>query len=216
MYHWIEDKNFLRRAYSDCSDIVNQLVQKLKNYEIRSRMKIVGSKSRNMVTQNASQAIDFDFNLLIENANDYHNAKDLKEEVRKAFNEVLSRNGWGDFQDSTSALATRCRHFTKGNRTEFYIDVCIVKQDQNGLHRLIHEKTGCTRYDRYFWNLVSNSREISEKEKVLKPDYWPEVRETYLNKKNMYLQRSDCDHPSFICYIEAVNEVYEKVRRSVN
>lgn len=146
MYHWIEDKDFLKHAYNDCSDIVNQLVQELKNYEIRSRMKIVGSKSRNMVTQNASQAIDFDFNLLVENANDY-NAKDLKEYVRKAFNEVLSRNEWSDCQDSTSALTTECMHFTQGNRTEFYIDVCIVKQDQNGLHRLIHEKTGYTWYD---------------------------------------------------------------------
>ena len=39
-------------------------------------------------------------------------------------------------------------------------------------------------------------------------DLWLEVRNTYLEKKNMYLHRQDCTHPSFIVYIESVNEVY--------
>ena len=30
----------------------------------------------------------------------------------------------------------------------------------------------------------------------------------YLNIKNRYLRQNDHDHPSFICYIEAVNNVY--------
>mgnify|MGYP001678669292 CR=1 FL=1 len=34
MYHWVEDKDFLTRAYHDCADLVNQLVQELKNYGI--------------------------------------------------------------------------------------------------------------------------------------------------------------------------------------
>ena len=86
MYHWVEDKDFLNRAYSDCADIVNQLVQELKKYEIESKMKVVGSKSRHMSTQNANEPIDFDFNLLIENPDDYQSARDLKEDIRDAFN----------------------------------------------------------------------------------------------------------------------------------
>ena len=39
---------------------------------------------------------------------------------------------------------------------------------------------------------------------------WNEVRDTYLEKKNLYLRKNDHNHPSFICYIEAVNEVYYK------
>ena len=41
-------------------------------------------------------------------------------------------------------------------------------------------------------------------------DLWLKVRDTYLEKKNMYLRRQDHEHPSFIAYIEAVNEVYHK------
>ncbi len=215
MYHWVEDKEFLKRAYRDCSDIVNQLVQELRNYGIEARMNVVGSKKRNMITQNANEAIDFDFNLLIDNSDDYQRASDLKEDVREAFNEVLAANGWEDCDDSTSALTTKKMVYKAGNKTPFSIDVCIVKQDRYGLHRLVHQKTGFVALDQWYWNLVPDSRGLWEKEAVLKPDYWLEVRETYLNKKNMYLRRTDDDHPSFKCYIEAVNEVYEKVRRGV-
>ena len=93
MYHFVEDKDFLARAYHDCADIVNQLVQELKHYEIEARMNVVGSKKRNMITQNANEPIDFDFNLLILNAADYARTSDLKNDVKEAFNTVLQQMG---------------------------------------------------------------------------------------------------------------------------
>lgn len=39
---------------------------------------------------------------------------------------------------------------------------------------------------------------------------WAEVRERYLKIKKRYLTRQDHDPPSFVCYIEAVNEIYQK------
>ena len=126
MYHWVEDKDFLARAYHDCADIVNQLVQELKNYEIDARMNVVGSKKRNMITQNAKEPIDFDFNLLILNADDYSKASDLKEDVREAYNTVLESNGWDDCDDSTSALTTKKMVFKKGNKTPFSIENPII------------------------------------------------------------------------------------------
>ena len=64
--------------------------------------------------------------------------------------------------------------------------------------------------------MVPNSRELWDKEGELKPDYWKYVHQAYIDKKNMYFQRPyDHSHPSFVCYIEAVNEIYEKVRRNV-
>lgn len=212
MYQWVKDKEFLNRAYRECSDLVNQLVQHLKHYDVEARMNAVGSKTRNMVTQNEKEPIDFDFNLLIENADDFRNGRELKEIIKNAFNEVLSYNDWDDCEDSTAALTTKRMAYKKGNRTPFSIDVCIVKEDHRGLYRLIHQKTGFINDDRWFWNLALSSQALRDKEKALKPDYWTEVREVYLNKKNMYLMRRDHDHPSFICYIEAVNEVYNRIR----
>lgn len=39
---------------------------------------------------------------------------------------------------------------------------------------------------------------------------WQEVRDRYLEKKNMYLSWQDRNHPSFVVYVEAVNEVYNR------
>ena len=50
MYHYVKDKVFLKESYRICADIVNQLVQNLKHYGIYSRMSVVGSKKRGLVT----------------------------------------------------------------------------------------------------------------------------------------------------------------------
>lgn len=213
MYHYVTDKEYLKQTYSICADIVNQLVQELKHYEIDAYMATVGSKKRGLITQNEKEPIDYDFNLFIENA-DAFRADELKRRVMDAFNEVLNRNDWGDCQDSTSALTTEQRVLKKGNKTPFSIDVAIVKEDAWGtLHRLKHNKTGIVALDQWYWNMAPNSQKLWDMEDYLKPAYWQLVRDAYLDKKNMYLTRNDHDHPSFVCYIEAVNEVYAQVRR---
>ena len=86
--------------------------------------------------------------------------------------------------------------------------ICIVCEDTDGnYYRLIHDK----RYfpNRYFWNQAPNSRNIREKAKCIKEKgKWISVREQYLRIKNQYLTSNDYNHSSFICYIEAVNNVY--------
>ena len=200
MYHWIEDKQFQGRMRALCSDIVNQLVQAVNREGALSvRQHLVGSGAKNLITQNANQPVDLDYNLEIVEAIEYdiNDCRGIKEYVRKKFNEVLNRADLGDCSDSTSALTTRMWHFTEGNSTEFSIDLCIVCADDDD--------------DRYFWNEVPSSNGLAYRVRWLKKNgCWLEVRETYLEKKNMYLSRGDHNHPSFICYIEAVNEVFNK------
>ena len=215
MYHWIEDKQFLGRMRALCSDIVNQLVQAVNREGALSvRQHLVGSGAKNLITQNANHPVDLDYNLEIVEAIEYdiNDCRGIKEYVRKRFNEVLNRAGWGDCSDSTSALTTERRYFTEGSSTEFSIDICIVcADDGDRLFRLIHQKTGSTWTDRYYWNEVRHSNGLEDRILWLKENgCWNEVREAYLEKKNMYLSRSDHDHPSFIVYIEAVNEVYDR------
>ena len=215
MYHWIEDKAFSGKMKSTCSDLVNQLVQAInKDGALSVRQHLVGSGAKNLITQNAHQPVDLDYNIEIVDAIEYDidDCRGIKEYVRKKFNEVLNRAGWSDCSDSTSALTTERRYFTEGNSTEFSIDLCIVcADDGDRLYRLIHQKTGFAAYDRYFWNEVPSSSGLAYRVHWLKEnDCWLEVREAYLEKKNMYLSRGDHNHPSFICYIEAVNEVFYK------
>lgn len=213
MYHWIEDKEFLGRMRRECSDVVNRLVQNINNGDyIEVEMQMVGSGAKNLETQNANQPIDLDYNINIIDINgNINDCQKIKEYIRKEFNKALKSKGWGDCHDSKSALTTEKMHFKDGNKTEFSIDVAIVCEAKDTWYRLIHEKTGYVSTDRWFWNEGPDSKGLTDKANWLKENNcWNEVRDTYLNKKNMYLSRGDKNHPSFNCYVEAVNEIYNK------
>ena len=212
MYHYITDKDFLKRMRGVCSGIINQLVQRINNDSVMTvEAHLVGSGAKNLETQNEGNPIDLDYNLCILSSEemDINDCRSIKEYIRKQFNAVLSANDWSDCQDSASVLSTERRHFIKGNSTEFSIDLAIVAEGKNQWFRLIHEKTGFVSFDRYYWNEAPHSEGLFIKVAKLKENnLWKEVRDAYLDKKNMYLRRQDKNHPSFNVYIEAVNEVY--------
>ena len=213
MYDFVKDKEFLKNLKRTCGDIINQLVQAINNDDAMTvEANLVGSGAKNLITQNANEPIDLDYNLVILECKDINDTQSIKEYVRKEFNKVLNLNKWGDCSDSTSCLTTKKRYFTQGNKTIFSIDLAIIAEGNDcSWYRLIHEKTGSIDLDRWFWNQAPNSEQLNDKVAWLKSSgYWNEVRDTYLKKKNMYLSRHDNNHPSFNCYIETVNEIYDK------
>ena len=214
MYHYVTDKVFLKRMRGLCSDIVNQLVQRINKDSVMTvEAHLVGSGAKNLITQNGEEPIDLDYNICVISTRgiEFQDCRGIKEYIRKQFNAVLRKNGWGDCMDSTTALTTKKRHFKKGNSTAFSIDVAIVMERGNKWFRLVHEKTGIAIRDMYSWQEAHNSQGLRKKvDKLKQHGYWITVREAYLKKKNMYLRRQDRNHPSFNVYIEAVNEVYHK------
>ena len=212
MYKFIEDKDFLHRMRRFCSDIVNQLVQTINNEGFLTvQAHLIGSGAKNLITQNENEPIDLDYNLVIINStSNINDCKKIKEYIKGKFNYVLENNDLYDCNDSKSCLSTKKIHFEGGNPTEFSIDLAIVCEDQDGAwYRLIHEKTGYVDRDRWIWNISRNSKELTNKVKWIKENnLWSELRNAYLDKKDLYLKRGDNQHPSFICYIEAVNEIY--------
>ena len=215
MYHYIDDKEFLSRLKRYCGEIMQQLCHILKEkFDIGATFYLVGSGAKNLIMQNGSNPIDLDYNLEIVRCEDINDCRYIKECTRIAFNIVLRQFNWRDCQDSTSSLTTEKRPLTKGNQTEFSIDVCITTQDdKDKYHRLIHEKTGRMANDKYYWNMAKNSTKIKEKADYIKSKgKWMLVREQYERIKNKYLIQNDHNHPSFVCYIEAVNNVYNSRR----
>ena len=96
---------------------------------------------------------------------------------------------------------------------EFSFDVAIIKKNPNGNYMcLIHNKNVyALGLDQYTWNEVPRSHQVKDKADELKEaGLWQEVRDRYLEKKNMYLSWQDRNHPSFVVYVEAVNEVYNR------
>lgn len=215
MFEYVEDKEYLSRVRRVCGGIMQDFCHSLKvEYDIGSSFYLVGSGARNLILQNSNQPIDLDYNLEITRIYDWKDCRNIKECARKAFNKVLRKYDWSDCEDSTSSLTTEKRYFLNGNDTEFSIDVCIVRKYIDGnYYRLIHEKTGFTYFDRYFWNQAPQSRGLKEKADYIKRNgKWALVREQYKTIKNRYLTSNDYNHSSFICYIEAVNNVYNSIK----
>jgi len=215
MYHWVEDKEFVSSMRQLCGDIMQDLCHTLKvDYDISATFYLVGSGARNLILQNANVPIDLDYNLEIVGCEDYEKCKELKQEIKKAFNQVLREYKLDDCDDSTSSLTTKYIRFTEGNQTLFSMDVAITCRDtKNNYYRLIHDKGYNSWSDKYSWNQAPNSKRVAEKVKEIKSKgKWQEVRTQYINLKNKYLKANDHNHPSFVCYIEAVNNVYNKCK----
>ena len=213
MYQYVS-RDALSGVRSCCSDLINQLKQRINNDgELKVTAYLVGSGARNMVTQNANEPIDLDYNLEILSPHFPGwgwDGQRIKEYIKEQFDDILCANNWGYCQDSTSVLTTAQRSL-KGVR--FSIDLAILCQDNHGYyHRLIHAKTGSTDRDQWYWNQVPDSRGLDKRVKQLKECHlWNEVRDAYLDKKNLYLRRQEQEqHPSFNVYIEAVKEVHHK------
>ena len=181
-----------------------------EEYDIGANFYLVGSGARNLILQNEKKRVDLDYNLEIVRCENYKDCKCLKECVRKTFNKVLGEYQLHDCEDSTSSLTSKPIQFKNGNDTEFSIDICITTKDEKGnYHRLIHDKTGWTFHDRYFWNMAPQSKDLKKKVDYIKEHgKWILVREQYQRIKNRYLTENDNYHSSFVCYIEAVNNVY--------
>ena len=217
MYHYIDDKEFLKDMKNLCSNIVNQLVQRINNDSVMTvKAHLVGSGSKNLITQNGNEPIDLDYNLCVVKVSkiDFDDGKSIKEYIRKHFNAVLQKNGLNDCQDSTSALSTKNIRLSKGNKTEFHIDLAIIRENHSSWERLIHEKVGAVIFDRWYWNEARNSKGLTVKANdTRKRGMWQEVENLYLKKKNMYLRSQDYNHHSFIVYIETINEIHNKFFR---
>ena len=162
-----------------------------------------------MITRNGEGLYDLDYNLLIMKAEEryWNDLRLLKETVRSALNRAERNEFFSDAQDSTSCL-TALLHFKDTPNVEFSFDVAIIKKNPNGNYmRLVHNKP----WNQYTWNEVPRSHQVTDRADEIKEEgLWQEVRDKYLEKKNMYLSWQDHNHPSFVVYVEAVNEVYNK------
>lgn len=214
MYEYVKDKQFLKRAQNCCSDIMKQLEESLREQGMNTQFFLVGSGARNMITQNGDGNIDFDYNLNVISCDDWK-ARSIKELIRKTFNKVMRQNNLNDVEDSKSSLTTKLIYFKDDPDIEFKIDVCIVTEQDDNWYRLIHRKTGFMQTDEYIWNEAPHSKNCKAKADLIKkaPGWWEVVRKKYLEIKNHYLSYHDDNHPSYICYVEAVNAVYNSMRQ---
>ena len=209
-YEYVTDKEFLFRVRKACNEDMKKIEDVLRRkHSISCQYFLIGSGAKNLITTDINGLIDLDYNFNVSKGMEY-DERNLKISFMNSCNEVMRASGLEDVQDSTSAISTRTMYFKDDpKKREFKIDIGIVTFKNDKWYRLIHEKNP---FDRYYWNPVKDSNDYRRKADELKkyPELWLETRDEYLRLKNLYLSRNDHNHPSFICYIEAINNIYNK------
>lgn len=81
----------------------------------------------------------------------------------------------------------------------------VLIREEGGRSKLIHDK----KQGEFIWNQIRDSGDLDKKVAMIKKGgRWMDVRNAYLKLKNDYLSGGDRHHPSFIVYIQAVNQIY--------
>lgn len=217
MSYEIVSESESKRYRSDCSAILTKACKILMSKDITAQFSLVGNGARNLITRNGNGPYDLDYNLIVIKADDryWHDLRLLKETVRNALNKAEGKDFFSDAMDSRSCLTTLL-HFNDLPNVEFSFDVAILTKNRNGNYmRLIHNKNAFfIGFAQYTWNEVPKSRDVKDKADAIKAEkLWQEVRDRYVELKNIYLSRQDNSHPSFIVFVEAVNEIYYKYFR---
>ena len=111
-----------KRYRSDCSNVLKETCELLKEKGISAQFSLVGSGARNMITRNGNGPYDLDYNLLVMKAdNEYRDPRLLKDTIRNALNKAVGGKFFSDAQDSTSCL-TAILYFEKSPDIKFKFD----------------------------------------------------------------------------------------------
>lgn len=208
MYNYVT-KEQMSRYKSLLQSILDKLREKLKwEYGIEVRIVLVGSGANNMVTRNGRGGFDLDYNLVLSSIPPEYagSPQTLKTIVRRELDTLIPCE-FSHGKDSTSAI-TFLLHSPDQSGFIFKVDVALILAGKNGYSRLIRDRNT----KRYIWNLVRKSRNLKPRLNAIKAaGRLDELADIYQQKKNMYLSRQDNDHPSFVVYIEAINELYRKL-----
>lgn len=204
MYRFANQKD-VKELTKWCDDIIKEVQKKVKGY-LTFSFNLIGSGGKRLVTQNADEAFDLDYNIVVQNDKQglIDDPKRLKNIIRAAFDEVLKENvkDYSGAKDSKSVITIV---ITDGRRRTFSFDIAIYVEADNGfVYRLINDK----RSGRYIWNQVPKSKNYENKLQEIRANgQWQDFKERYLELKNHHLRLGD-EVKSFSIFLETLNEFY--------
>lgn len=204
MYKFAKQKD-VKELAQWCESIIKEVQKEVKEY-LTFSFNLIGSGGKKLVTQNAEEAFDLDYNLIIQKDKQglIDDPKSLKNIIRNAFDRVLREKvqGYRGAKDSKSVITIV---LSDGIQRTFSFDVAIYVEADNGyVYRLINDKNT----EKYIWNQVPKSRNYEDKMQAIKENgEWEDFKGRYLELKNIHLRRND-DVKSFSIFLETLNEFY--------
>lgn len=195
------------KAY--CQDVLDKLKLKLEGEcDIKAYVTLIGSGAHNMVTRNGKGPFDLDYNLVLTSISQKYekSPEQLKNLIREALDDLVKKK-FAHGKGSTSSI-TYLAHSEDRKKVVFSFDVALI-WERGSQYKLVHDKEK----NQFIWNQIRDSKDLERKIFEIKSKKrWNDVRLRYLKMKNEYLSRQDKNHPSFVVYIEAVNQVYNSIK----
>lgn len=188
-----------------CREILYDVQKEVAEY-FTFDIRLIGSGDKRLVTQNADEAFDLDYNLILQKDKKglLDNPRQIKEIFIARFNKVLNDYITNCYHTSDSTSVITVKNIRKG-KLLFSFDVAIIVEGNDGcFYRLTNDKVS----GRYIWNRVKNSVDYFEKyQQIKEKGLFPKFKQRYLDLKNMHLSRQD-GVKSFSIFLETLNEVY--------
>lgn len=185
---YISKKNpEVKEAYQNILNLIHE-VQGLVRDDFTFQYTPVGSYQRNMITYDSKSNVgfDFDFNIEVNDDDQNYTAKQIKNILQRAFNEVAQQYGYDYPEDSTRVLTIKKKD-RKNSRILHSCDFAIINNyiDEDGYdcQEYIHFNKKQNSYNwceqpRGFYMLPEKVEWIKEN------DLWNEMKQLYLQKKD--------------------------------
>jgi hypothetical protein len=209
MYGFAKQKE-VKELAEWCKNILHAVQKEVRDY-FTFDIQPIGSGRNKLVTQNAEEAFDLDYNIVLQRdkKNLLNDPKQIKDIFINGFNKVLKEKVEGfDAVTSDSASVVTVKQILIGE-LKFSFDVAIIVESNDGIfYRLTNDK----KTKRYIWNEVANSRNYMERfQNIKNDDHWVDFKKRYLELKNMHLKRQD-EINSFSIFLETINEFEQGTR----
>ena len=192
-------------------EIIHKLQDEVREY-FTFQYHFVGSSKRNMITRgrNSNTGFDFDVNIEVNDPDEDYSAEEIRNILRNGLDRVTNPYGRSIFgydytEDSTRVLTIKVKD-KANSRIIHSCDFCVVNDCEDGRQQYI-------RYNKkehsYSWEYQPKGYyELPEKiEWIKKNGLWQQIRDVYLDKKNM---NADKNKKSRSIFAETVHQVCQQ------
>ena len=201
MYSYLEDSKLVSKTNRWGHAFALDLEKALKEKDLNAEVDIL---DESIIVQNESlSSTEYPYVIKID-TNDSFPMESL-EKVKEALNTVLFNKELKEVNEFKYSYKTYKMHWLSRPKDNFTFEFFVITNNNGNYSRVIIKK------DQLVELPMLNKDDLDKKESRIRfSRLWEEVTSSYLNKLNMYEKREDTNHPSFVCFIESINEVYHK------
>lgn len=206
-----------RSEYQPVREELEFIIHRVQNfmrekYDTTFQYRLIGSGKRHLITRvkGGNGGFDFDYNLILPDPGEgfRYNAKTIKKQFLEAFRNAVEGTPYKPGEDSTSAVTIKVVSQKQSkilHSCDFAIIYYPIDDPEDGYMYLKNWKNGTYSFEK---RNLSHRADFKLARVLECQGGWSYIRDEYLNLKNA---NRDSNKHSFILYLEAINNVYNRI-----